>query len=162
MTIACEQKMCSGCKTEYPRSADFFHRDRSAKDGLHGYCKQCANQRVSAHQRADSKRGNAYRRKWAGQNRDRVENSRLKSRFGISLSEYNSMLESQGGVCAICGKPETSKDKRGVRKLAVDHDHATGKVRGLLCYTCNSGLGYFREDKSALASAITYLIERAG
>jgi Recombination endonuclease VII len=67
----------------------------------------------------------------------------LKKTFGISLNEYQILLETQNGVCAICGRPERTVHRRGgaVRTLAVDHNHRTGRIRGLLCATCNTLLG---------------------
>lgn len=62
---------------------------------------------------------------------------RLKRKFDITLEEYNTMLTEQDGVCAICKAPPDTRWKR----LAVDHDHLTGKIRGLLCMTCNTMLG---------------------
>ena len=64
------------------------------------------------------------------------EDARLKKTYGIGLNEYNEMLKNQNGVCAICGK----QSKTGGSKLHVDHNHATGAVRGLLCYNCNASL----------------------
>lgn len=75
----------------------------------------------------------------------------LKRDFGISEKQYLDMLEIQGGVCAICGKKETS------RNLAVDHDHKTGLVRGLLCQKCNTGLGLLSDSLTMLEKAIKYL-----
>lgn len=80
-------------------------------------------------------------------------NQYLQKKYGITLSDYNEMLEAQGGVCAICHKPP-KKDKN----LAVDHNHLFGYVRGLLCYRCNHMLlGYFHEDAALLFSAALYL-----
>lgn len=83
----------------------------------------------------------------------------LKKRFGISLEEYEQMLEQQNNVCAICKQPETSIDHRTkkVRSLAVDHCHTTNKIRGLLCTNCNTALGLFRDDLLILKQAIHYL-----
>lgn len=75
----------------------------------------------------------------------------LKHKYGIAPEDYEKMYNEQEGVCAICKKPH------GERRLCVDHDHLTGKVRGLLCDGCNLGIGYFRENQAALASAIEYL-----
>lgn len=77
----------------------------------------------------------------------------LKRKFGIGLDEYNSLLESQKYKCAIC---ETGACTSG-REFAVDHDHATGKIRGLLCTRCNIGLGYFKDSADMLSRAIQYL-----
>ena len=77
---------------------------------------------------------------------------RLKRRFGLTELEFLSVLEVQNSRCAIC----FSKSKTN-RKLSVDPDHSTGKVRGLLCDTCNRGLGFFQDNVSLLLSAIKYL-----
>lgn len=73
--------------------------------------------------------------------------------------DYNALFASQDGKCAICGLPETVKDSRNgrKRKLAIDHCHGTGKIRGLLCTRCNQGLGFFKDDTARIAAAITYL-----
>lgn len=78
----------------------------------------------------------------------------LRWHYGISQAQYEALLEEQGGVCAICHRPEKSKN---AKNLSVDHDHVTGKVRGLLCSFCNHALGYFRDDITALERAIDYL-----
>ncbi len=69
------------------------------------------------------------------------------------------MLVSQGGVCAICFQPEVIIDpyKGKARRLAVDHDHTSQRVRGLLCYRCNTTIGQFKEDVTLLHSAIAYI-----
>lgn len=77
-------------------------------------------------------------------------NRDLMARFGISAAEYDRLGDAQGGVCAICLK-------RPKQRLAVDHDHATGKIRGLLCGRCNPGLGMFGDSEVTLSAAIKYL-----
>src|SRR5271166_6576054 len=98
-------------------------------------------------------------REWSMNNRERLTNNRLKSRFGITLEQYNEMLTKQNGVCAICKQAETHIDKRvnRPRNLAVDHNHITGKVRGLLCFDCNAALGKFNESIELINRAINYL-----
>lgn len=83
----------------------------------------------------------------------------LKKRFGISLEEYQEMLEKQNNCCAICGRPERSVDHRTkrVRSLAVDHCHDTNKIRGLLCSDCNTAIGLLQDDPNVLKAAIKYL-----
>jgi len=77
---------------------------------------------------------------------------RLLTKYDISVEQFQAVWESQGGVCAICNGPPT-KGKR----LAVDHNHQTGEVRGLLCCNCNMGLGNLKDDIDLLRSAISYL-----
>ena len=85
------------------------------------------------------------------------KDSDLQRRFGISLYDYSQMLLKQNGACAIC-KGTYSGHRNGEPKaLAVDHDHKTGKVRGLLCEACNTGIGKLKEDVEILESAIRYL-----
>jgi len=82
----------------------------------------------------------------------------LKRNFGLSNNQYIDMLNSQGGKCAICDKPEIAKDRGGtLRRLAVDHCHDTGKVRGLLCTKCNMILGGVNDSPAILKEAIRYL-----
>ena len=81
----------------------------------------------------------------------------LRVKYNLTLDEYRLMLERQRGVCALCGRPPTVRAKR----LHVDHDHATGKVRGLLCISCNSGLGLLKDSPALLRKAARY-IEHGG
>lgn len=83
----------------------------------------------------------------------------LKHTYNLSLEEYNNILKLQGGVCAICKKQETRIIKGTIASLCVDHNHKTGKVRGLLCYHCNVGLGIFRDGR-LLKRAIKYINRR--
>lgn len=85
------------------------------------------------------------------ENPTRWRKSFLKCRWGLPEGGYEAMLESQGGVCAICGT------KPGKRHLCVDHDHGTGSVRALLCYTCNTGIGGLKDDPAVIMKAYDYL-----
>lgn len=87
--------------------------------------------------------------------RSQAKNRAMKLKtFGLTPEQYAAMLADQGGVCAICQRPCTSK-KSGT--LHVDHCHATGLVRGLLCHRCNAGLGMFQDDPQRLQDAVAYL-----
>jgi hypothetical protein len=78
---------------------------------------------------------------------------RLRSAFGLSVAQYEQLLISQGGGCAICAGSNPSG-----KRLAVDHSHDSGKIRGLLCSRCNTMLGHSREQVSILQQAIAYLL----
>ena len=83
---------------------------------------------------------------------------KLKIRYNVSVSDYNIIYKKQNGVCAICNKKESSTNCNGkVRVLSVDHNHSTGKIRGLLCARCNQALGLFQDNPKNLKQAIKYL-----
>jgi hypothetical protein len=81
----------------------------------------------------------------------------LMKSFGLSVADYQKMFLDHNGVCACCGKPETATRSGKTKWLAVDHDHKTGAIRGLLCSDCNTGLGKFCDSIEILTSAISYL-----
>lgn len=88
--------------------------------------------------------------------RDKRWATRLLKEYGVSAEQYNTILETQGGVCAICGAAPHGKRKR----LAVDHDHNTGRVRGLICGRCNVAIGMSGDSPETLRAAAAY-IERS-
>jgi len=83
--------------------------------------------------------------------------NRIKWSYGLSEESYRDMVDKTKGCCPICGKGLT--DGRYGMSLAIDHDHTTGKVRGIICNTCNKGLGHFFDNISSLTNAIKYLKE---
>jgi hypothetical protein len=85
------------------------------------------------------------------------KNSSLKRKYGIGIDQYNILLEIQNNTCYICGKSEVLN-----KSLAVDHNHETGKVRGLLCYRCNTALGFVEEKVEILQNMINYLNKHNG
>jgi len=85
----------------------------------------------------------------------------LKRHYGITLTEYTEMYNSQDGKCAICGLPETTMLHGKIRDLSVDHCHKSGKVRQLLCNACNHILGESKENTNTLLAAAAYLEKHA-
>jgi hypothetical protein len=108
-------------------------------------------------------RANEYTKNYNIQNKEKVSVSKrnlvLLKAYGMTEKDYEDLYNSQNGVCAICGKPETSIHNKTnkPRRLAVDHDHATGKVRGLLCGSCNTAMGKFCDSVQVLQKVIMYL-----
>lgn len=92
-------------------------------------------------------------KKWKKKNPDKLLTYKLKSKFGLTLEDYRVMWANQNNSCAICWKPGA----RHIKTLHIDHNHKTGKVRGLLCNECNLGLGLFKDDIYRLQNAIYYL-----
>jgi hypothetical protein len=125
-------KWCPDCQRVLPLE-DFVRTVRSAS-GRHAYCKSCHNVRSRA-------------------SREKAGGSRtyhLTRRYGVSAEEADLMLVGQDGLCAICWSAPAAH---------VDHDHATGAVRALLCFNCNGGLGQFRDDPTVLRAAADYVEE---
>jgi hypothetical protein len=90
-------------------------------------------------------------------------NQMLKERYGIDAQIYSSILAKQKGVCAICERPETRKHQNGkIKRLSVDHRHSDGKVRGLLCYACNTSVGFLREDFTVATKLAFYIGDHEG
>ncbi len=83
--------------------------------------------------------------------------SRLRKEYGLSIAQYREMVTAQSSLCAICGKPETSVIHGRVINLTVDHCHATGNVRGLLCRRCNVAMGALDDSSDLLRAAAAYL-----
>lgn len=161
-----KSKFCSKCASI--KSADQFFNNQSRSDGLSGFCKQCQNVYLAQHKDKNKQRVQNYvknnpeivkatKKRFYETNKEHLKDIELMKHYGISLTEYNQMLKEQNCVCAICKNPESSKRKLS---LSVDHDHKTGKIRGLLCGRCNRGLGYFKDNINFLTHAIKYLDKR--
>lgn len=132
---------CARCQERKPVS-DFSPNVRHAS-GVATNCRACAAALTRERRQRDPERARRNERR-----------KRLKQTYGISEADYDRMLAKQGGRCAICRARYA--DGEGGR-LHVDHDHATGVVRGLLCAACNTGLGCFSDSTMALLAAVAYL-----
>lgn len=137
-----DPKRCRKCGIEKPRTD--FYRVKSTVQGIHSYCKPCHNENSAAAQKKDGRK----------RARASVRRSHLKTKYGLSYDDFDRILRLQGGGCAICGR---EKPKGRGDRLYVDHCHATGIVRGLLCNCCNTSLGRFRDDPELLRKAALYL-----
>ena len=146
-------KICSKCKTYKKRGC--FYKDKSKRFEISSRCKECIKKysvRPKNHKETIRERSKRWRKDNKELYTNAVTNSTLKKKYGITLDDYNLMYKEQKGVCAICDLEELSG-----KRLAVDHCHETGKVRGLLCFACNTSLGKFNDSISTLESAINYL-----
>lgn len=139
-------KTCSACQQHLP--VDSFYRDPKSTSGYRTICIPCITE-------INRERHNRDPRKKMSKSFEQL--------YGMTITEYDRLFEEQGGVCAICGKPETAKTRYGTPKqLAVDHCHRTGKLRGLLCIRCNTWLGYQEKDPERLIRAADYLKRHRG
>lgn len=132
------ERRCSKCRTV--KSREEFPRNSAQKDGMHNECKPCMRERARERHRRNPHYGHLIK-------------------YGLTKEDYDALLEGQNGGCAICGCPPARRKKQRSDLFHVDHDHVTGKVRGLLCFNCNGGLGQFKDDAERLRRAVAYLEE---
>ena len=99
----------------------------------------------------------AYQKSYRAENRKVLQDKERQRRFGITRNEYAELFHKQNGKCAICQREETATRNGTVKSLAVDHCHSSGKIRGLLCADCNTGIGKLKDDVKILQNAIQYL-----
>lgn len=111
------------------------------------------------HKRALAKDPDYYKKKYLkyGRSKSKIKGPRLSGLQRKHSEEYAAFLEQQDGLCAICHQPETAKTRGAVVKLAIDHDHETGKVRSLLCRNCNVALGLAGDDPERLRAMANYI-----
>ena len=140
-------KTCSGCFRRL--SLKHFWRHPTCRFGRRSRCKRCLSTQNSEWVAKNHKSNRIRIRRW-----DKVHRRRrnLRSRYGITVVQYDSLLAKQKGVCAICGKPPD-----GGKRLAVDHDHKTGKIRGLLHVRCNTAIGLLLDNVLLCRAAAKYL-----
>jgi hypothetical protein len=147
---------CTKCGDTLPPT-EFYAAPRNTKrSGLHSWCKTCTADDTRTRRATQSAED---KERLAVANRARARRKRL-AKYGLTADDYQSMMASQNGVCAICERPETVRQPHrigGGESLAIDHDHATGKVRGLLCMTCNTAIGKLNDDPNLLRVAARYL-----
>jgi len=139
-------KACRSCGVEKPFSE--FIKDKNRPDGHYVYCKLCNTARRKEKQ---------YDKAWRKSNPAKVVKNRrtgLLKKYGLTEDDYNNLLAKQNYACAIC--KSTDPNDRWNR-FHIDHCHTSGKVRGLLCTQCNTGLGKFYDNIKSLSTAIEYL-----
>jgi hypothetical protein len=164
-----ETKRCRVCGQL--KAITEFYKAAGCVDGRRGDCRQCFQAKAKQRQEADPELKERARRRtaqWIADNRERYDQYKaayrksdnhrrawrkwyLRDKYGITPEDYDRLLEDQGGGCAICGKPPDGM------ALHVDHCHETGRVRGLLCFSCNAGLGQFKHDPDLLEEALVYV-----
>lgn len=146
-------KTCTKCG----RQKEFcdFSKDKSTADGLRTRCRECMAVMWKRAYDADPERWRKRSRDWNQANPEKhrrvQKNGDLKTRYGISLQQFEEMKAAQLGCCAIC--------EQVMNPPCVDHDHKTGKVRALLCSGCNTALGGLRDSPQLCFNAAEYLFK---
>lgn len=128
-------KTCKHCGVEKP--LEDFPKNSNMKDGHVNFCFPCRYEKY-------------YKDRLSS---DKYWSQQLKWKYGISIETYNKMSEEQRGLCAVCG------NDNGGKRLCVDHRHDTGKVRGLLCTSCNKAIGQLGDTPEGVLAAYNYLKE---
>ncbi len=156
---------CKACQRTYRDKYHAQHKDELAKKKVEYYRKNKV--RLSAERRKEYQIPEVKARAkklafiWRQNNKDRVKRNlrsyHLLRTYGITLKQYNEILELQNGVCAICKQSETAADNNKTRPLCVDHDHETNAIRGLLCMKCNVAISFMGDNSDILSSAMSYL-----
>jgi len=137
--------ICTKCKVS--KKVTDFYKDTRRNNGITSWCRECW------------KIQEAIRREKLGPKGRK--NRKLKNLYGITIEQYQAMLKEQNNLCAVCSNKESVINMKSnkIQKLCVDHDHATGKVRGLLCTACNKGLGMLKDDPDIVLKGYEYLIK---
>jgi hypothetical protein len=143
-------KACSSCGQV--KQASEFYRRQASNDGLQKQCKPCSNERVARKRASNREYMRSYMRSDAG--RAACRRHLLKKKYGLTTEQFNKLLTSQEHSCACCGRKEAGGRSN---QWNVDHCHVTGEVRGLLCNSCNVGLGCLGDDLQGIRNALSYL-----
>lgn len=152
-------KKCSKCDKE--KAITEFDIRKTSKDKHTGVCSDCRRKIVAERKKrwtnAHRDRAHAANKQYRENNPDKIHSMKLQSRYGITFKDYVEMLAKQGGGCKICGRKDSGRKKQ--KYFSLDHDHVTGKIRGLLCAPCNTLIGLAQDNFSILIKASEYLKE---
>lgn len=149
---------CRGCTAEKPITE--FYRASGQKQGHQSRCRDCQKKRVQKYWQANRARRMESARRWRQRSKEQMqayERARSLRSYGYSQTQYEQKLAAQNGCCPICGRTPAEAPNRKSQRFPIDHDHATGQIRDLLCINCNSGLGSFKDDIERLLAAVEYL-----
>lgn len=147
---------CPKCKVQ--KSMDNFAKNKRKPSGYNSWCKACTNQWAKDNKEVRSEKIKAYYEANKEEILEYKKNWHYLKRYNLTLEELLTMKVEQNSRCKICGKHESETPRKS---LCVDHNHTTGKVRGLLCESCNQGLGLFYDNPDNLKNALEYLLSQA-
>lgn len=151
-----DTKTCRICQEVKPLTE--FSKKKDNRDGLQGACKPCMRAKGREDYAKNREARQRKRQEWRDANPTYFLARDLQRFYGLTLEQYDALLASQGGVCACCGSADPA-GRSDNNRFHVDHDHRTGKVRGLLCHKCNTGLGMLGDDVEGLTAALAYLLQ---
>ncbi len=160
------RKKCTKCGEL--KSLEDYHNSVNTKDGRYAMCKPCVNAKNNEWRKANKGKVAECKRRYAMRNWEAIRKHQreymeahkveaaeyrrrwnLAKRYGITLEQYADMWDRQGGLCGVC--------RLNRKKMVVDHDHDTGKVRGILCQRCNVSIGGLGDNVDGVMRAVRYL-----
>lgn len=175
-----ETKICTGCKLSLPTSG--FYLDGKGRGRRMARCIACVRSATSIRDKSEGHKlrklerqrinrerpeirakMNGWRKKNIDKARESERKSQLKTKYGLTVDEFDGMMARQNYKCLICQENISGKPSRQARRrAAVDHDHSTGAVRGILCSPCNAGIGHLGDSVSRVEAAAAYLRKHEG
>lgn len=142
---------CRKCSKVKPIERFYSRLDKENR------CKDCVSELRKTAYKKDPLKVILRVRRYCKENPEKIRGTKLKQTYDINLEKWNELFRRQNGVCAVCKRPETTIWRGKKVNLAVDHDHETLEVRGLLCIRCNRALGLLREDKATIKALHDYI-----
>jgi hypothetical protein len=145
-------KTCKDCKLDKPLS-EFYSYTRNDVVKYFAHCKKCNKDRTDAWTAANPEKAKDIQARHYAKHRTEAKEYYIQKTYGLSPEEYEALLNANGRRCYICDKHESECAKG----LHVDHNHITGKIRGVLCFSCNAAIGYLKESPELLDRAKAYI-----
>lgn len=138
-------KKCPRCGKLLENSEFYVQKSGRHKGKLTSWCKKCCSKQSAERYKNNIEKCREEHINWANKNKDKVAFTKAKSAYGITKEEYDSLIRK----CQICGSE---------KNLVIDHSHQSGRIRGMLCNSCNKGLGFFRDNPALLERASDYVL----
>lgn len=138
-------KKCPRCGKLLENSEFYVQKSGRHKGKLTSWCKKCCSKQSAERYKNNIEKCREEHRNWANKNKDKVAFTKAKNAYGITKEEYDSLIRK----CQICGSE---------KNLVIDHSHQSGRIRGMLCNSCNKGLGFFRDNPALLERASDYVL----
>jgi len=137
--------ICTKCKVS--KKLNEFYKDTRRKNGVTSWCRECWKFQEAVRREKLGAKGR--------------KNRKLQTLYGINIQQYQDMLNEQHNLCAVCDNKESIMNQKSnkIQKLSVDHNHTTGKIRGLLCTACNKGLGMLKDNPDIVLKGYHYLMK---
>lgn len=140
-------KRCPKCDIVKDDNEFYIQKSGRHKGKLCSWCKTCCSEKSAQRYRNNPEKVKEEHKRWVNANKEKVALTKIKSKYGITKEQYDNFSR----VCQICGETDN---------LVIDHSHQSGRIRGILCKRCNSGLGFFKDNPLLLERASDYILNK--